>query len=61
VQADETIKWNNIIDSKNEISSLYRIKARPAIFIIDSAGKLEYSGLPGSFVELTVDGLLKSE
>ncbi len=61
LQADETIKWNNIIDSKNEISSLYRIKARPAIFIIDAAGKLEYSGLPGSFVELTVDALLKGE
>lgn len=60
-QADETIKWNNIIDSKNEISSLYRIQARPAIFIIDAAGKIEYSGLPGSFVELTVDALLKSE
>jgi peroxiredoxin len=61
LQADEAVKWNNIIDSKDEISSLYRVQARPAIFIIDAAGKLEYSGLPGSFVELTVDALLKSE
>jgi len=61
LQADDTIKWNNVIDSKNEISTLYRIKTRPAVFIIDAAGKLEYSGLPGSFVELTVDALLEKK
>ncbi len=61
LQADDTIKWNNIIDSKNDISTLYRIKTRPAVFIMDAAGKIEYSGPPGSFVELTVDALLKSE
>lgn len=60
LQADEIIKWNNIIDSKNEISSLYRIKLRPAVFVIDAAGKLEYAGLPGSFVDLTVDALLQA-
>lgn len=60
LQADEIIKWNNIIDSKNEISSLYLIKARPAIFVIDSAGKIAFSGLPGSFVELSIDALLQN-
>jgi peroxiredoxin len=61
LQADEITKWNNIIDSKDEIYALYRIKSRPAIFIINAAGKLEYSGLPGSFVELTVDALLEGK
>ena len=60
LQADEVIKWNNIIDSKNEISSLYRIKIRPAVFVIDASGKVAYAGLPGSFVELTVDALLEA-
>ena len=61
LQANDAIKWNNIIDSKNEISTLYHIKVRPAVFVIDATGKLQYSGLPGSFVELTIDALLKSE
>ncbi len=61
LQANDSIKWNNIIDSKDEIATLYRIRSRPSVFIIDANGKLEYSGLPGSFVELTVDALMKSE
>lgn len=59
LQAKDSIKWNNIIDSKAEISTLYRIRSRPSVFIIDANGKLEYSGLPGTFVELTVDALLE--
>ena len=59
LQANERIKWNNIIDSKDEIALLYRIRSRPSVFIIDANGKLEYSGVPGSFVELTIDALLE--
>ncbi len=61
LQADDSIKWNNIIDSKNEISALYKIRSRPAVFVIDATGKLEYSGLPGSFIELTIDALLEKK
>lgn len=59
LQAKDAIKWNNIIDSKEEISTLYKIRSRPSVFIIDANGKLEYSGVPGTFVELTVDALLQ--
>jgi peroxiredoxin len=59
LQANETIRWNNIIDSKDEIAGLYRIRNRPSVFILDAKGKLEYSGVPGSFVELTIDALLE--
>lgn len=58
LQANDSIKWNNIIDAKDEIAALYRIRSRPAVFVVDSDGKLEYSGVPGSFVELTIDALL---
>ena len=61
LQGDDTVQWNNIIDSKDEIASLYRIRNRPVVFVIDATGKLEYSGSPGSFVELTVDALLAGE
>lgn len=59
LQGNDTIKWNNIIDSKDEIAALYKIRSRPIVFIIDANGKLEYTGLPGTFVELTVDALLE--
>lgn len=59
LQSKDTVKWNNIIDSKDEIASLYKIRSRPSVFILDGDGKLEYSGVPGSFVELTVDALLE--
>lgn len=61
LQANETVKWNNVIDSKDEIAALYRIKSRPAVLVIDASGKLEYTGLPGSFIELTVDALLHDQ
>jgi peroxiredoxin len=61
LQANDSIKWNNIIDSKDEIAALYRIRSRPSVFIIDSNGKIQYTGVPGSFVELTIDALLEAK
>jgi peroxiredoxin len=58
LQADGSIKWNNIIDPDEKLSGEYRIASRPALLVIGADGKIEYTGLPGSFVELTVDALL---
>lgn len=57
-QADETIRWNNIIDSKGEITALYRAQGGPFIYVLGADGKIEFMGSPGSFVELSVDALL---
>lgn len=59
LQADGSIRWNNIIDPAEKISKEYRINMRPLVFVLDKQGKIEYTGLPGSFVDLTVDALLK--
>ena len=61
LQADGSIKWNNIIDPAEKISGEYRISNRPLIIILDETGVIEYTGLPGSFAELTVDALLAGE
>jgi peroxiredoxin len=61
LQADGSIRWNNIIDPEDKLAKEYRITARPAVLIIGPAGKIEYSGLPGSFAELTVDALLAGD
>ncbi len=58
LQADDTIRWNNIIDPSNEIASQYRITNRPAVFVLNQNGEIKYTGLPGSFVNLTIDALL---
>ncbi len=58
LQGDGSILWNNICDPSDKLAQEYRISSRPALFIIDAEGKIEYTGLPGSFAELTVDALL---
>lgn len=58
LQGDGSIKWNNIIDPADKLASEYRIASRPAVLVLDRSGKIEYTGLPGSFLELTVDALL---
>ncbi|MEP2776632.1 MAG: redoxin domain-containing protein [Luteolibacter sp.] len=58
LQAEGAIKWNNIADPKDELAAAYRITSRPAVFVIDAKGAIQYTGLPGSFVDLTVDALV---
>lgn len=61
LQADGSIRWNNIIDPNEKIFTEYRIQSRPAVFILDQKGNITYTGLPGSFVDLTIDALLSAE
>lgn len=61
LQAKEAIKWNNIIDSEDKLAKEYRIAVRPAAFVISPEGKFEYIGLPGSFMEMTMDALLAGD
>lgn len=61
LQADGSIMWNNISDSTEKLAAEYRISSRPAVFVIDAEGVIQYTGLPGSFVELTVDALLNPD
>lgn len=58
LQGEGAIKWNNIADPKEELAAAYRIASRPAVMVIDAEGVIEYTGLPGSFVDLTIDALL---
>ena len=58
LQGQGAIKWNNIADPKEELATAYHIASRPAIIVIDAKGIIQYTGLPGSFVDLTIDALL---
>ncbi len=61
LQAEGAILWNNIIDPADKLASEYRISSRPAVLVLDQSGVIQFTGLPGSFVELTVDALLNPE
>jgi peroxiredoxin len=61
LQGSDAIRWNNIIDPAEKISSIYRISQRPVVFVLNREGEIQYSGLPGSFVDMTVDGLLSPD
>jgi len=61
LQADGSIRWNNLIAPADKLAKEYRIAVRPAAFVIGPDGKIEYTGLPGSFAELTVDALLAGD
>lgn len=60
LQADGSIKWNNIIDPTDKLAREYRIASRPVVLVLDDKEKIEYTGLPGSFLELTLDALLSA-
>lgn len=61
LQADGSIKWNNIIDPADKIAGEYKITARPLAIVLDEKGIIEYTGSMGSFVDLTVDALLQGD
>ena len=61
LQADGSIKWNNIIDSAEKIAREYKVAVRPLVIVLNEKGIIEYTGLPGSFVDLTVDALLEGD
>ncbi len=61
LQGEGEIKWNNIYDPAEKLAGEYRISSRPAVLVLDKEGVIQYTGLPGSFVELTVDALLNPE
>ena len=61
LQDSDVIRWNNLIDPADNISSVYRVNQRPAVFVLNQKGEIQYSGLPGSFVDMTVDGLLSEK
>lgn len=61
LQGEGQIKWNNIHDAEDRLAKEYRISHRPAVLVLDQQGVIQYTGLPGSFVELTIDALLNPE
>jgi peroxiredoxin len=58
LHTEQIATWTNITDPKGSLSKDYRISQWPTAYVIDAKGSIQYSGNPGSFVELTADALL---
>jgi peroxiredoxin len=58
MEADGSVPWRNFSDSTGALASQYRAASLPLVFILDKERRVQYSGMPGSFADLTCDALL---
>lgn len=58
LEADGTISWRNFSDPSSQLAREYRVATWPLVHVLDGGRKIQYTGAPGSFVELTADALL---
>jgi peroxiredoxin len=59
LKADGVLPWRNFADADGKITHEYRIKKVPSVYVLDKKGVIQFIGVPGSFVELAVDDLVK--
>ncbi|MDG2488024.1 MAG: redoxin domain-containing protein [Roseibacillus sp.] len=58
LRANNTIPWRNLNDEDGRIHSQFRVRDLPIVYVLDAERKIRYIGGPGSFVDLTVEGML---
>lgn len=58
MEADGSVPWRNFSDPTGALATQYRAASLPLVFILDKERRVQYSGLPGSFADLTCDALL---
>lgn len=58
MEADGSVPWRNFSDATGALAAQYRAASLPLVFILDGKGMIRYSGMPGSFADLTCDALL---
>lgn len=63
LQAEDArrVTWPNFSDPLNKLAEEFRIGARPIAYVLDGDRRIQFVGTPGSFIELTVDGLLANQ
>lgn len=60
MEADGLVTWRNFSDATGALAGQFRVASLPQVFLLDGERKVSYSGLPGSFADLTCDALLES-
>lgn len=55
-----TVTWRNFTDATGALSNQYRVRTHPMVFVLDQQRKIQFSGMPGSFADLTCEALLEN-
>lgn len=58
MEADGSVPWRNFSDSTGSLATQFRAASLPVVFILDGQRVIRYSGMPGSFADLTCEALL---
>ncbi|MDP0491937.1 MAG: redoxin domain-containing protein [Verrucomicrobiota bacterium JB023] len=54
-----TVTWENFVDPKSELAKIYQVNRYPMAWVLDQNGRVAYRGVPGAFMDLTAEALLK--
>ena len=52
------VPWRNIVDEDGALAAKYQVLKTPKVFVIDQKGVIQHMGVPDSFMNLAVEGLL---
>ncbi len=58
MEGSGTVAWRSFSDPDEKLARTYRVGVWPLVHVLDGERRIQYSGAPGSFVELTVEALL---
>ncbi len=58
MQAEGRVTWKNFSDPENKLAEEYRVGSWPLAYVLDGERKIRFMGMPGSFVELTVEAVM---
>ena len=58
LEADGSVPWRNFSDTSNQLAQAFRVGSWPLVYVLDGDRRIQYSGNPGSFADLTVEALL---
>jgi len=57
-RAENPVSWKSFADPDGKVAREYRVSATPVVYVLDANRKIHFAGLPGAFVDLTVEALL---
>jgi len=58
MEADGSVTWRNFSDPGGALATKFRAVSLPLVYVLDGGRRIRYSGMPGSFADLTCDALL---
>lgn len=58
LEGEGIVPWRNFSDTSNQLANAYRVGSWPLVYVLDGERRIQYSGNPGSFADLTVEALL---